>query len=245
LGIDAFRLQYELSPIVLVGGIATNMVGGLLPILNLTEPGAFSGGALSPGADVDDYFAHWLPLPGTTLEDWDVGEYPFANQAIAANAMISKPLVVSMLMICPARTSDGFSGKLATMQGLKKTLDQHANLGGTYTVATPSFIYDSCLLLRVSDATRGEAKQSQIEWQFDFEQPLVTLDQAQIAYNALLTKMSNGTQIVGQPPLAGGSPTVGSPGSLAGPPTVPSSQNLPAAGGPGVPVSDPAITTGA
>src|ERR1700680_1822169 len=90
----AFKLTYELSPIILTGGIANFMPGGMLPIIALTEPLNFIGGILSGGGDLDldDFFAHFVPLPGSGLVSQEFGEYPFANQAVAANAVIRKPL---------------------------------------------------------------------------------------------------------------------------------------------------------
>src|SRR5262249_8952902 len=137
-GLDAYRLTFEISPIVLTGGLAGSF-GGALPIIALTETLNFTAGLLSGGADLslDDFFAHFYPLPGSTLVDNRFGEYPFANQAVAANARIAQPLIVSLRMVCPVKAEGGYALKLATMTALKAALALHEGMGGTYTVATP------------------------------------------------------------------------------------------------------------
>jgi hypothetical protein len=51
----------------------------------------------------------------------------------------------------------GLNAKLMTMMALQKTISQHINLGGTFTVLTPSFIYVDALLteLRAIDGHRA------------------------------------------------------------------------------------------
>ena len=231
-GYANFKLWYQLSPIVLVGGIAAGVPGGGLPIISLTQSQDFDLGILGSSGeiDLDAYFAQYEPAAGGTLEDYQFGKYPFANQSVAANAVVQQPLAVSLLMLCPVNGSYSFDDHQAIMTALQSSLAQHAALGGTYTVATPKFIYTNCLLARLSDISDGRTKQPQFLWQWDFERPLITLAQAQQAQNALLAKMSSGTQMLGQPSLSGGSPVVGQPYSLATPPTVPAAQSSPAAG---------------
>src|SRR5271154_619703 len=92
-GLIAYKLAFQLSPIVLTGGIATNIPGGMLPILALTQPLQFLSGLLSGGEDIelDDFFANFHPMAGSTLLENDYGNYPFANQAVAANSGIAQP----------------------------------------------------------------------------------------------------------------------------------------------------------
>jgi hypothetical protein len=219
----AFKLAYEISPIVLTGGVA-NFAGGALPLVAVTEAVNFVTGLLSSGnsLNLDDFFAHFRPLPGTSLVEDDVGHYPFANQAVAANAMISRQLKVSLLMTCPARPPGGWVAKLATMTALKTVLNQHRDLGGTYTVATPSFFYTNCLLLDVRDVTPGDSSSPQRDWQWDFEQPLLTLQQADQALGNLMGRISSGGQVPGlNPTWTGLGPTVGQPQSGVSPLSVP------------------------
>lgn len=213
-----FVLSYQLSPIVLCGGIAQNMQGGVLPIISITEAQSFDAGVANSGGplSLDDYFANFAPLPGSTLGENTIGEYPFANQAVAGNAIIAQPLVLSMLMFCPAKQPGGYAQVLATMTSLKTALDQHDSLGGTYTICTPKFYYTDGIRLRLVDVSSGESKQAQAAYQWDFRFPLLTLQAAQQAQNTLMSKLSNGTQINGQPSYSGGVVSVGQPSSLAG-----------------------------
>ncbi len=216
-GQDAYKLAFQLSPVILTGGAANLIPGGMLPIISLTEAVGFTTGILSGGdlPDMDNFFAHFQPMPGASLIDNQVGTYPFANQQVAANAIITQPLSVSLRMICPVREPLGYASKLATMMALKATLSAHNNSGGTYTVATPSYFYTNCLMTGFKDVTSGESKQAQVTWQMDFVQPLLTLDQAAQAQNNLMSKISSGTAIDGVPTWSGLAPTVGLPPSLA------------------------------
>ena len=217
-GLASFKLIYEISPIIFVGGIANNIPFGMLPIIAITEAVSFTAGLLSGGQNIglDDFFAHWRPLPGATIAEYEIGKYPFANQSVAANAIIAQPLTLSMLMICPARDELGYPLKLVTMTALKSAVDQHCALGGTFTICTPSFIGTNYLLKRISDASLGESRQPQNAWQWDFEAPLLTLNAAQQVQSGLMAQLTNGTQVQGQPSWSGFSPTVGNPNTLAG-----------------------------
>lgn len=217
----AFRLSFELSPVILVNGIATNIPGSLLPIITFTEAANFTLGLLS-GASVfnlDNFFAHFKPAPGATLIANDVGQYPFANQAVAANAIIAKPLAVSLHMICPARGSLGYASKLATMIALRATLNQHILLGGTFTVLTPSYIYTNCLLNNMRHVSDAESKQSQVIWQLDFSQPLLTEAQAEFSFNSLISRITSGVQT--DTTWSGLGQSVGFNPSLASPALIP------------------------
>jgi hypothetical protein len=211
-GLIAFKMAYQLSPIVLTGGIATSL-GGALPIIALTE-GALNilAGLISGGEnlELDDFFAHYQPLPGGTLIRNEVAMYPFANQAVAANAIIAQPLEISLMMLCPARNTLGYFMKSATMTALQKSLSQHNGLGGTYSIATPAYLYTNCIMLNMRDVSSGDSKQAQFAWQLDFVQPLVTLQAAQSALNGLMQTIANGTPISGNPtwtPSPIGNPT--------------------------------------
>ena len=228
IGRTLYRLSFEASPIILQGGIAT-AVGGYLPIIAITEAISFVSGILSGASDdlsIDNMFAHFRPVAGATLVENRLGKYTFANQAVAANAIIRDPLHVSMLMVCPAKGVNGYAVKFATMIALQATLNQHAAQGGTYIVATPSGYWPNAILLRLSDASSGDAKAPQETWRFDFEQPLISLTQAAGAQNQLMSAITNGTQtdgstsgpgtIVDNPPSGGAAATQPAAGNIAG-----------------------------
>lgn len=238
-GLVAFKLAFQISPIILTGGIAQNIPGGMLPIISITEAINFTEGLLSGSADIDldSFFAAYEPMSGATLIENEYGKYPFANQATAANAVIQQPLGISLLMRCPVRNELGYASKLATMMALQATLAKHTATGGTYTIATPSFFYTNCTLLRLSDASSGESKQAQNTWRFDFEKPLITLEQAEQVLNSLMSKVTGGAAVPGTNGAvswSGLAPTVGQPGSLAGTSIVPATAGAPAANATGI-----------
>lgn len=228
----AWKLTYEISPIILTGGIAQNIPGGMLPLVSITQAAGFVTGLLSGSniANLDQYFAHFQVLPGGSLISQDVGHYPFANQATAANAVITKPLRISMRMICPAQTAGGagYISKLVTISALQAVLAQHNSSGGTYTVATPFYFYTNCLLLDLHDVTPGNEKQPQRDFQWDFEQPLLTQQQATQAMNSLMGQIGGGLPTTGA--WSGLAPTVNAPPSLAAVSTVPAASNTGGAG---------------
>lgn len=183
---NQWRLQYEISPIILTGGAASQQVGGSMPIVSILEGNNFP-------ASLDDFFAHFASIPGSTIIQNAVGTYPFANQTTAANAIITQPLAISMLMTCPSKTS--ISRRLSIISTLQQMLTKHINAGGTFMVATPSFVYTDCLMTGMRDASGGETHQPQFRWQLDFMKPLITLAEAAQAQNSLMSKISNGTQV--------------------------------------------------
>lgn len=233
-GAAQFKLTFEISPIVLTGGIAQNMPGGGLPIISILGGSATDTSQLS----LDAAFAHFIPLPGMTLIDQDIGQYPFANQNVAANAVIAKPLSVSYRMIVPVKPPFTYNDKLSIMQTLASTLAKHNNNGGLYTCATPSGYVENCVMLRMVDigAGGGDTAQAQTMWQLDFWKPLITQADADQAQSALLNKLSNGTQIQGQPAWSGLNNTVGNPNSGAQPSAVPAGQSV---GGSGITGASP------
>ena len=203
-----FDLSFQISPIILVGGIAAGQTGGM------------SISDLLGESDSDEPFAKFIPLNGGTIIDQAVATFPFANQTVAANAVIANPNVVSLKMIVPAVDGFSYGQKLQVITALQSSLAKHNAQGGTYTVATPSFYYDNCLLTALRDISGGESKQAQIEWQFDFFQPLITLAAAAAAQSTLMSKVSNATPVDGDPPAwsglsttSGSPPGVGSTGS--------------------------------
>ena len=77
-GAASFKLSFVLSPLVLTGGLASNIPGGALPALALSQAISFTGGLLNPGEPLglDDYFAQFQPLPGSDIfrnpEKWGI-----------------------------------------------------------------------------------------------------------------------------------------------------------------------------
>lgn len=229
MSLEQFKLSYEISPIILNGGIAGQVPGGMIPIISLVQPQDFNKGLLSASQQMnpDDFVAHFEPVSGSTLLDLQLGAYPFANQRVAANAVIFQPLRVSLMMVAPAPTQGGYNQKLAAFSSLQNQLQQHALQGGTYTVATPSFLYSDLILTSLRDiSSGGDGAQVQTRWQWDFVKPLLTQAEAVAAQNQLMSKMSNGTQVTGDPPsYSGASTSVGQPSSGVGPPLIPAAQS--------------------
>jgi hypothetical protein len=197
-------------------------------------------------SDLDNAFGAFTVLPGGTLVSQTVAKYPFANQSVAANATITEPLTISVIMDAPMRGPSPWAMKQAIMTALKATLDSHNNAGGTYTVMTPAYMYTNLIMTALTDNSRGGNSLPQNAWRFDFEKPLVTMSDAQGAYNQLMSKVAGGTPTPGdttgpqvglqggQSPLSIGSGTAGAGGlttasSLLAPGAVPSSV-LPAGG---------------
>ena len=226
----AFQLGFQVSPILFTGGIAGSIPGSTLPILALTQAASFVSGLLQGNVDInpDNYFAQFVPLPGGTLSSNQIGMYPFANQATAANAIIAQPLNISLKMLCPSRKAGDFIVRLATITALKKAIDNHTAQGGTFTVATPSYIYTNCILLSLRGITPADnpSKQAQIEWQWDFIQPLVSQADANTANKSLMGKLSGGLPISGTPTWSGVSSAIGSTVSNAVSSVIPSASGL-------------------
>lgn len=210
-GRTAFSLAYVASPIMLTGGIAAQYgIDGILPIAVLTSGLSAIASVLSGNSDLSNLGATFMPTTGATLAEIDIGSYPFANQAVAANATIFNPLHVSMTMIAPVQSGGGYTAKLATMTALKTTIYQHNALGGTYTVITPSYFYTNCILLKLSDMSTTATAQTQYMWQFDFVQPLISLANAQQVYGNFTQKMSQQLPNTG----ATSGPNVAAPSTL-------------------------------
>jgi hypothetical protein len=192
---SAYDIAFQVSPIILTGGIVANTNGSALPIIALTgQVASFAQGALTGGLSLDDFYARFLPLPGSTVISNAIGMYPFANQDVAANAIIRQPLNISLQMIAPVKDAGGYFTKLAIFTALQQSLQSHNAAGGTYSIATPSYIYTACIMTGMTDITSGETKQQQVAWQLDFVQPLVTQQQAQSSYSGLMSKLAGGQQ---------------------------------------------------
>ncbi|HTS03974.1 MAG TPA: hypothetical protein VMP68_00210 [Candidatus Eisenbacteria bacterium] len=223
-----FKLGYQISPIIMTGGLAANIPGQMLPLITITEGASILTGLLSGSfpTSLDDFFANFTVIPGSNLISQQVGHYPFANQSVAANAVITQPLTVSVRMDCPAKSSGAYVSKVATLTALQAALSAHNASGGLYTVATPGFIYTNLVMTALTDISGAGSNQVQYQYQFDFEQPLVTLAAGQQAYSALLNKIASGTQITGAPTWSGLATSVGSQISNAASSVVQGASNL-------------------
>lgn len=227
----AFRLAFEIAPITLTGGIASNIVGGALSMLSLTQSLNFSdilsGGS---GLEADDFFGLFYPMPGTQLISQQIGQYPFINRAVAGNATIAEPLRISLRLICPVKDPGGYAVKAAIMTSLQNTLSQHNAQGGLYNVATPFFTFTDCILVDVSDMSSGETLQPQAQWRWDFEKPLISLQQAYNLYNTQMQMLSSGAATDGAG--NGFNPFIDIPSSVTAPFVLPSATTSPASGVP-------------
>lgn len=177
IGRSSWKAVFQASPIILSNGIGSFMPGQMLPLTAITEAVNFPLGLLggSTPQSTDDFFAAFMPVSGGTLIEQEIARYPFANQVVAANAVIGQPLRVSMLMVCPAKSNLSYFTKLAIISALQAAFVLHNNNGGTYIVATPSYIYPNCIFRRMSDVSAGVSKQPQSAWLLEFEQPLIAL----------------------------------------------------------------------
>jgi hypothetical protein len=186
----AYDAAFQTSPIILSGGLFSSALGGVMTLSGLvsTVINDVTGSDLLPTV-------RYVPLPGATVINNTVATYPFANQAVAGNAVIRNPKNVSLLMIAPVNSVGGYLLKMATFMALQSTFEAHTAAGGTFHVLTPSYPYFDCLMTTMTDVTSGEGHQQQIQWQIDFVQPLVTQQQAQTAWNGMMSKISGGQQI--------------------------------------------------
>jgi len=194
------QLQFQVNPIILSGGAAAQLSGGMLPmgaLLGMSFGNSGGGGKTALGlpyspSDLDDAFGAFNVLPGGTLVQQTIAKYPFANQFVAANATIREPLTISVIMDAPARGKNALVTKQAIMTSLKATLDNHNAAGGTYTVVTPGYVYMDLIMTSLTDNSRGNNSLPQNAWRFDFEKPLVSLTELQNAQNLLMSKITNG-----------------------------------------------------
>ena len=194
---QAYKLAYEKSPIFLTDGIASFVPGNILPLIAITEAVSIATSAIAGNIslNLDDFYATFWPLPGSTLHENQIGNYPFANQQVAANAIITQPLRVSMRMNCTPRLQGAMVSRIMTATALKLALDNHNLSGGTYSVLTPSYLYQGCILTSFKDITSGDSKHQQTDWQLDFVQPLLSLSAAESVQNSTMSKFTNGLKL--------------------------------------------------
>ena len=189
VGRAAFQAAFEISPILLKGGLAKEMGLDVAPLALLTQ-------GISIPMSNEEFFAHWKPATGSTLMLNTVGNYPFANQSTAANAVIAQPLTVSMVMICPVNQSSSYATKAVKMNALIRAINLHIAKGGLFVVLTPAYIYDNCILTGIRDISAGETKQVQLMYSWDFTRPLImTNNDAVGALSTLMDKIDKGVKL--------------------------------------------------
>jgi hypothetical protein len=171
----------------------------MMPLLAFTDSVAFGANLLgAQDYNMDNAFAMFQVMPANSnLIEQTIGQYPFANNTVAANAIIKQPINVSMLMLTPMRGPNAWSVKMATITALKASLDNHNNAGGTYTVVTPSFVFTDMVMLEFSDISMGQNPLPQNAWRLTFHKPLISLADAATAQSNLMSKLSAGTQTDG------------------------------------------------
>lgn len=187
---SAYDAVFQTSPIILNGGLFSSALGGVMALSGLvsTVVNDLTGTDALPTV-------RYVPIPGATVINNTVATYPFANKFVAGNAVIRNPKNVSLMMIAPVNSVGGYLLKMATFMALQSTFEAHTAAGGTFHVFTPSYPYFDCLMTGMTDVTSGEGHQQQIMWQIDFVQPLVTQQQAQTAFNGMLSMISGGQQL--------------------------------------------------
>jgi hypothetical protein len=182
---------------------ATGKLSGVGILGNLQNNILTGGSNLTP--QLDGYNANFKPLQGSTLFDLSLSTYPFANMAVAANAVIANPLHISMLMSFPATNDMPYKRRSSILTNLVTRLRTHALSGGTYTVITPGFIYVDTILTTITDVS-GDPNKPQESLKWDFVQPLVSQQAAAQAQNNLMQTLTNGTPVVDTPTWSSGLP---------------------------------------
>lgn len=194
VAMTAFKLAYEISPIMLVGGIAKKVPDGMLPIAVFTEGLSLAAGLLTSGLSGVGFTTHFNVMAGSTLIVQDVAEYPFYDMATAANAVVSRPNRISMQMIRPANTVNAqYPLKILTFTALKMALDYHNANGGSYTILTPAYIYTGCVMNSMIDMSgfSDSNKQVQHTWQLEFSQPLLQQNALEQIMGTMMDKFNS------------------------------------------------------
>lgn len=193
------ELAYVSTPILLTGGVAENL-GGTVPIILYTEAVALVNGLIAGGIggsfnmpDLDNLWCHWCPVPNATLIANEIGSYPFANQTVAANAVISQPVTLTMEMICPARGPGAMATKLVTIQSLQAILNKHSTMGGTFTIMTPGQIYTNMLLTGFEDVSPHPEDFPASQFHLDFKRPLTQKSESLQKKGTLMSKLTGGS----------------------------------------------------
>ncbi len=210
----AWDLLYRVSPILLTGGIASSLSTSLsaagvlgaafssltsigIPIAAILDPiSLVSGLGGNTNFSIDDLFAHFMPVPGGTLLEFETCKFPFANQIVAGNAVIQRESTISMHMECAYRGTNSIPARIAILAAMRATVLQHVTQGGLFTVFTPAMIYSNVPLLRITDIS-PDPTMPQTAFQWDFEQVLITTVAAAGAASTMMSKLGSGQQSSG------------------------------------------------
>jgi hypothetical protein len=201
--VSQIQLLYQLTPIWLQNGIASGPIGGYMPILSILNYEVWSAlntQNASAAADwnFENAFAIFQPAPGGSLVKQSIAEYPFANLNVAANATLRNPINVSMIMSTPMKENSAWAMKQSRMSNLKAVLDAHNNLGGTYIVFTPAYIYNNMCMENLTDVSTAVSPLPQNTWRWDFTAPLVAISDVLGVESNLIQKLTLGLQTSGQ-----------------------------------------------
>lgn len=192
---NAFKLAFEISPIILVDGIANHVPGGAIPIAVFTEGLSMTYGQVVSGSDLANFTTRFYPMAGTSMIAQEIGTYPFYDMATAANSVVKMPNRITMQMVRPANAENApYPEKIVTFTALKTALDYHNANGGSYTVLTPACVYTGCLMRNMIDVSgfSDDNKQVQHTWSIEFEQPLLRLNQLEQVMGNMMQKFNDG-----------------------------------------------------
>jgi hypothetical protein len=182
----AYKALYERSPIVLVEGIASFMPLKKMPISLLTNPIA----SVTQFFSKDTYDgAQWQVSGGSELFKAEVGKYPWFNADTAANSMMKKSCIVSMMMFVGLSGDMALAKRQTLITALIKAVNNHMARGGRYHVFTPALPYYDCLLLSITDKSgQYSQKVPQVVFEFTFEKLLIKEEDALKVLNNIMDK---------------------------------------------------------
>ncbi|UMM63157.1 hypothetical protein [Aristophania vespae] len=220
-GRTVMELAYTASPILLTGGVAEKM-GGTVPILLYTQAIALVNGLISGGlagglnipTSASELWCNWYAGQGAEYINNKIAHYPFANQSVAANAVIRQPTQLTMRMECPARGPGAMVTKLATLQSLQAILAKHSAIGGQFVIITPGQIFTGMLLTGMTDNSQTQQSPAS-SFDFKFERPLTQISEGVQQQSTLMKKLSGGgSGITGWGNIGSGNPLEGLFGSI-------------------------------
>lgn len=169
----------------------TELVGTLNGLIS----GAVRGNVNLP--DLDNTWCHWQNSTKNTLINNSISQYPYANQTVAANALVTQSPSISMQMVCPPRGSGAMLAKILTIQSLISLLNKHCQLGGYFNIITPGQFYTKMLLTSVTDSSPDATSQPASQYTFQFTRPLTQKNEAAQKMSTLMTKASDGMPSIG------------------------------------------------
>lgn len=171
---DDYHETYELNPIVLTGGIATD---DGLKISDLLGKG----------------FAYFRPLDGTQLLSYSVAEHPVYNLETAATAVMRNPLTIQFLMIVLKSRLNPTALQHDKLINFINQLRLHSKKGGLFIIATPFYTYQNVIITEITQANIEEPNFGlQNGLHLTFRKSLVDLEDAANAYNEQMDRLDKG-----------------------------------------------------